>query len=415
MPQTIEAFDHAQAANVPIIVAINKIDRPSADVNLIKQKLSEKNILVEEWGGKFQSAEISAKVGTGMDDLLEKITLEAELLDLKARQDVSARGTIVEARLDKGLGSIATVLIKKGTLNVGDIFLCGSQASKVRALLNERNVRINQALPSDPVQVLGFVDVPNSGEEFIVMKDEREAKNIAQKRAQLKREAEQRRFRKITLDQIGKEISLGKVKELNIIIKGDVDGSIEALSDSLMSLSTDEVQVKIVHRSTGNINDNDVTLASASQAVIIAFNVKVSPEAKLKARELEVDIRNYSIIYEAIEEVKLALEGLLEPEKVEEVTGIAQVLQQFKIPKLGIIAGSSVKSGKVVRNSMLRVKREDEQIHEGVLTSLKRFKDDVNEVKEGFECGIGVQGFTDFIEGDIIEVYEIKEIKRTLK
>tara|TARA_B100000676_G_scaffold45321_1_gene43654 strand:- start:1773 stop:4193 length:2421 start_codon:yes stop_codon:yes gene_type:complete len=414
MPQTIEAFDHAQAANVPIIIAINKIDRPSADVNLIKQKLSEKNILVEEWGGKFQSAEISAKVGTGMDDLLEKISLEAELLDLKARQDVSARGTIVEARLDKGLGSIATVLIKKGTLNVGDIFICGSQASKVRALLNERNIRVKQALPSDPVQILGFTDVPNSGEEFVVMNDEREAKNIAQKRAQLKREAEQRRFRKITLDQIGKEISLGKVKELNIIIKGDVDGSIEALSDSLMSLSTGEVQVKIVHRSTGNINDNDVTLASASQAVIIAFNVKVSPEAKLKARELEVDIRNYSIIYEAIEEVKLALEGLLEPEKVEEVTGIAHVLQQFKIPKLGIIAGSSIKSGKVVRNSMLRVKRDDELIHEGVLTSLKRFKDDVNEVKEGFECGIGVQGFTDFIEGDVIEVYEIKEIKRTL-
>ena len=414
MPQTIEAFDHAQAANVPIIIAINKIDRPSADANLIKQKLSEKNILVEEWGGKFQSAEISAKVGTGMDDLLEKISLEAELLDLKARQDVSARGSIVEARLDKGLGAIATVLIKKGTLNVGDIFICGAQASKVRALLNERNVRVNQALPSDPVQILGFTDVPNSGEEFVVMNDEREAKNIAQKRAQLKREAEQRRFRKITLDQIGKEISLGKVKELNIIIKGDVDGSIEALSDSLMSLSTEEVQVKIVHRSTGNINDNDVTLASASQAVIIAFNVKVSPEAKLKARELEVDIRNYSIIYEAIEEVKLALEGLLEPEKVEEVTGIAHVLQQFKIPKLGIIAGSSVKSGKVVRNSMLRVKRDEELIHEGVLTSLKRFKDDVNEVKEGFECGIGVQGFTDFIEGDVIEVYEIKEIKRTL-
>ena len=414
MPQTIEAFDHAQAANVPIIIAINKIDRPSADVNLIKQKLSEKNILVEDWGGKFQSAEISAKVGTGMDELLEKISLEAELLDLKARQDVPARGTIVEARLDKGLGSIATVLIKKGTLEVGDIFICGSQSSKVRALLNERNVRINKALPSDPVQILGFSDVPNSGEEFIVMKDDREAKNIAQKRAQLKREAEQRRFRKITLDQIGKEISLGKVRELNIIIKGDVDGSIEALSDSLMSLSTNEVSVKIVHRSTGNINDNDVTLASASQAVIIAFNVQVSPEAKLKARELEVDIRNYSIIYEAIEEVKLALEGLLEPEKIEEVTGIAHVLQQFKIPKLGIIAGSSIKSGKVVRNSMLRVKREDELLHEGVLTSLKRFKDDVTEVKEGFECGIGVQGFTDFHEGDIIEVYEIKEIKRTL-
>jgi len=414
MPQTIEAFDHAQAANVPIIVAINKIDRPSSDSNLIKQKLSEKNILVEEWGGKYQSADISAKVGTGMDDLLEKIILEADLLDLKARKDVAARGVIVEARLDKGLGSIATVLIKKGTLKVGNIFICGSQSSKVRALLNERNVKVSEAGPSDPVQVLGFEDVPNAGEEFIIMKDEREARNIAQKRAQLKREAEQRRFRKVTLDQIGKEISKGKLKELNIIIKGDVDGSIEALSDSLMSLSTDEVSVKIVHRSTGNINDNDVTLASASEAVILGFNIKTSPEAKLKAKELEVDIRHYSIIYEAIEEVRLALEGLLEPDKVEEVTGYASVLQQFKIPKLGIIAGSSVKSGKVVRNSMLRVKREDELIHEGVLTSLKRFKDDVSEVKEGYECGIGVKGFTDFHEGDIIEVYEIKEIKRTL-
>jgi len=414
MPQTIEAFDHAQAANVPIIVAINKIDRPSSDSNLIKQKLSEKNILVEEWGGNYQSADISAKVGTGMDDLLEKITLEADLLDLKARADVPARGVVVEARLDKGFGSIATVLVKKGTLKVGDIFICGSQSSKVRALLNERNVKVDSAGPSDPVQVLGFGDVPNAGEEFIIMKDEREARNIAQKRAQLKREAEQRRFRKVTLDQIGKEISKGKIKELNIIIKGDVDGSIEALSDSLMSLSTDEVSVKIIHRSTGNVNDNDVTLASASQAVILGFNIKTSPEAKLKSKELEVDIRHYSIIYEAIEEVKLALEGLLEPEKVEEVTGYATVLQQFKIPKLGIIAGASVKSGKVVRNSMLRVKREDELIHEGVLTSLKRFKDDVAEVKDGYECGIGVKGFTDFHEGDIIEVYEIKEIKRTL-
>ena len=414
MPQTIEAFDHAQAANVPIIVAINKIDRPSSDSNLIKQKLSEKNILVEEWGGSYQSADISAKVGTGMDDLLEKIILEADLLDLKAREDIPARGVVVEARLDKGFGSIATVLIKKGTLKIGDIFICGSQSSKVRALLNERNVKVDYAGPSDPVQVLGFEDVPNAGEEFIIMKDEREARNIAQKRAQLKREAEQRRFRKVTLDQIGKEISKGKVKELNIIIKGDVDGSIEALSDSLMSLSTDEVSVKIIHRSTGNINDNDVTLASASQAVILGFNIKTSPEAKLKSKDLEVDIRHYSIIYEAIEEVRLALEGLLEPEKIEEVTGYASVLQQFKIPKLGIIAGASVKSGKVVRNSMLRVKRDDELIHEGILTSLKRFKDDVSEVKEGYECGIGVKGFTDFYEGDIIEVYEIKEIKRTL-
>ena len=415
MPQTIEAFDHAQAASVPIIVAINKIARPSADINLIKQKLSEKNILVEEWGGKYQCADISAKVGTGMDDLLDKIILEADLLDLKAREDIPARGTIVEARLDKGLGAIATVLVKKGTLNVGDIFLCGAQSSRVRALLNERNIKIDKALPSDPVQILGFEKVPNSGEEFIVMPDVSEARNIAQKRAQLKREAEQRRFRKVTLDQIGKEISEGKVKELNIIIKGDVDGSIEALSDSLMSLSNNEVSVKIVHRSTGNINDNDVTLASASRAVIIGFNVKASPEAKLKSKDLEVDIRYYSIIYEAIEEVKLALEGLLEPDKVEETTGVAEVLQKFKVPKIGIIAGSSVKNGKVVRNSMLRVIREDELIHEGILTSLKRFKDDAQEVKEGYECGIGVQGFTDFSEGDIIECYEIKEIKRTLK
>ena len=415
MPQTIEAFDHAQAAGVPIIVAINKIDRPSADINLIKQKLSEKNILVEDWGGKHQCAEISAKVGTGMDDLLDKVILESELLDLKAREDIPARGTIVEARLDKGLGAIATVLVKKGTLNVGDIFLCGAQSSKVRALLNERNIKIDKALPSDPVQILGFEKVPNSGEEFIVMSDVSAARDIAQKRAQLKREAEQRRFRKVTLDQIGKEISEGKVRELNIIIKGDVDGSIEALSDSLMSLSNNEVSVKIVHRSTGNINDNDVTLASASRAVILGFNVKASPEAKLKSKDLEVDIRYYSIIYEAIEEVKLALEGLLEPDKVEETTGVAKVLQKFKVPKIGIIAGSSVKSGKVVRNSMLRVIREDELIHEGVLTSLKRFKDDAQEVKEGFECGIGVQGFTDFSEDDIIECYEIKEIKRTLK
>ena len=414
MPQTIEAFDHAQAANVPIIIAINKIDRPSADAKLIKQKLSEKNILVEEWGGKHQSAEISATIGTGMDDLLEKITLEADLLDLKARTDVTARGTVVESKLDKGLGSIATVLVKRGTLNIGDMFVCGSQASKVRGLLNERNAKVNQALPADSVQVLGFTQVPNSGEEFIVMLDQKEAKNIAEKRSQLKREAEQRRFRKVTLDQIGLEISTGKVKELNIIIKGDVDGSIEALSDSLMSLGTNEVSVKIIHRSTGNINDNDVTLASASQAIIIGFNIKVSPDAKIKAKDLEVDIRNYSIIYEAIEEVRLGLEGMLEPEKIEEVTGYASVLQQFKVPKLGIVAGSSVKSGKVVRNAMLRVKRDDELLHEGILTSLKRFKDDVNEVKEGFECGIGVQGFTDFEEGDIIEVYEIKEIKRTL-
>ena len=415
MPQTLEAFDHAVAATVPIIIAINKIDKAGADIQRTKKILSEKNILVEDWGGKLQCSEISAKTGEGIDDLLEKITLESELLDLKARRDTTAKGIVLEARLDRGLGPVATILINRGILKVGDIFVCGCQSSKIRALLDERNNRLEEVVPSDPVQVLGCSEVPNSGEELIVFSDEKEAKSIANNRLILKREAEQRRYRKVTLDQIGKEISSGKVKELNIIVKGDMDGSIEALSDSLMVLGNEEVSVKIIHKSTGDVKDNDVVLASASNAVIIGFNINISANAKIKSKELGVDIRNYSIIYKAIEEVELALEGLLEPEKIENIIGSAEVLQKFKIPKMGIIAGSSVKSGKVIRKSKLRVKRNNEMIHEGVLTSLKRFKDDANEVKEGFECGIGVDGFTDFEEGDIIEVYEIEEKKRKLK
>ena len=414
MPQTIEAIDHAKAASVPIIIAINKVDLPAANVDNIKKKLSEKNILVEDWGGKYQCQEISAKSGIGIDGLLEKIQLEAEVLDLKANSDTFARGVVVESRLDKGLGAIATVLIQKGTMKRGDIFVCGTQSTRVRAMLNERGNRITQALPSDPVQVLGFTEVPNAGDILTVFGDEKEAKRIAQERSQIKREAEQRRFRKLTLDQIGKQISAGAIQELDIIIKGDVDGSIEALSDSLMGLSGEEVSVKIIHRSVGMITENDVNLAGTSGAIIIAFNVNASVEAKSRAKSLGVDIRQYSIIYEAINEVKLALEGLLEPEEVEEALGYAEVRDMFKIPKLGLIAGCSIQKGKVIRNALLRVKRNDEVLHEGKLTSLKRFKDDVNEVLEGFECGIGVHGFTAFEAGDIIEVYEIKEIKRSL-
>ncbi|MBC8310962.1 MAG: translation initiation factor IF-2 [Candidatus Marinimicrobia bacterium] len=414
MPQTIEAIDHAKAASVPIIIAINKVDLPAANVDNIKKKLSEQNILVEDWGGKYQCQEISAKSGLGIDDLLEKIQLEAEVLDLKANRDTLARGVVVESRLDKGLGAIATVLIQKGTLKRGDIFVCGTQSTRVRAMLNERGNTVTQALPSDPVQILGFTEVPNAGDMLTVFGDEKEAKRIAQERSQIKREAEQRRFRKLTLDQIGKQISAGAIKELDIIIKGDVDGSIEALSDSLMGLSGDEVSVKIIHRSVGMITENDVNLAGTSGAIVIAFNVNASAEAKARSKTLGVDIRQYSIIYEAINEVKLALEGILEPEEVEEALGYAEVRDMFKIPKLGLIAGCSIQKGKVIRNALLRVKRGDEILHEGKLTSLKRFKDDVNEVLEGFECGIGVHGFTAFEAGDIIEVYEIKEIKRSL-
>ncbi len=414
-PQTLEAIDHAQAANVPLIVAINKIDLPAANSENVKKQLSEKNILVEDWGGKYQSADISAKKGTGIDELLDKILIEAEVLDLKANYDCNAKGVIVESRLDKGLGPIATILVQHGVVKKSDIFLCGAQYSKIRELLNERNDIVKEASPSDPVQVLGFKKVPNAGDLFQIYTDEREAKKIALQRSQLEREANFQRHQKLTLDQVGRNIKSGAIKDLNIIIKGDVDGSIEALSDSLMQLSNDEVNIKIVLKSAGMISQNDITLASASDAFIVAFNVSASVNARKLAKSYGIEIRYYSVIYEAIDEIKLALEGLLEPDIVEDSIGKAIVKESFKIPKIGIISGSYVSEGKVIKNSLLRVLREDEIIYEGNLTSLKRFKDDVNEVKNGFECGIGVAGFYDFQENDVIEVYAKKEVKRTLK
>ena len=414
MPQTLEAIDHAKAASVPIIVAINKIDKPAADIDKIKKQLSEKSILVEDWGGKYQCSSISAKTGEGIEDLLDKILLEADVLDLKAVQDCLCKSVVIESRLDKGIGPVATVLIEKGTLRKGEVFVCGSQYSRVRDLLNERGDSVAIAYPSDPVQILGFNKVPTAGESFIVYKDEKEAKKISEDRSRLEREAIHQMHSKITLDQISEEIKTGKVSELNILIKGDVDGSIEALSDSLMSISSKEVKVKIILKSVGMLSQNDVRLAAASKGIVICFNVSSSTMARKLARELGVQIKHYSIIYEAIEEIKLALEGLLAPDIVENSIGTAQVRDLFKIPKIGMIAGCFIDKGKVIRNSKLRLLRDNEIIYEGKLTSLKRFKDDVSEVKEGYECGIGIDNFTEFQEKDIIEVYELKEVKRKL-
>ena len=415
MPQTIEAIDHAKAASVPIIIAINKIDKPGADSEKIKKQLSEHKILVEDWGGKYQCSELSAKSGQGIEDLIDKILIESELLDLKAAYAVPAKGIVIESKLDKGQGAKATVLIQQGTLRKSDIFICGSQFSKVRELFNERNQKIKEAFPSDPVQILGFPKVPNAGEIFKVYEDDREAKKIAQERSVLEREAVHQMHSRITLEQVGKEISSGKVHDLNILIKGDVDGSIEALSDSLMQLSNDEVNIKIVLRSVGMVTENDVQLAAASNAVIVCFNVRSTVNSKKMARDLGVQIRHYSIIYEAIEEIKLALEGLLEPDIVEKSIGEAEVRELFKIPKIGLISGCHVIKGKVIKNSLLRLKRDNEIIYEGKLTSLKRFKDDVTEVLENFDCGIGIDNFKEYKINDIIEVYELNEVKRKLK
>ena len=413
-PQTLEALDHAKAASVPIIIAINKIDKPAADIEKIKKELSEKDILVEDWGGKYQCSPISAKTGEGVEDLLEKILLEADVLDLKAVQKTLCRAIVIESRLDRGIGPVATVLIQKGTLKKGEIYVCGSQASKIRGILNERNEDVLCAYPSDPVQILGFKKVPTAGESLIIYADEKEAKKIANERSRLEREAIHQMHSKITLDQISEEIKSGKVSELNILIKGDVDGSIEALSDSLMSISSDEVKVKIILKSVGMLSQNDVRLASASNGIIICFNVSSSIMARKLARELSVEIKHYSIIYEAIDEIKLALEGLLKPDIIEESIGSAEVRDIFKVPKLGMIAGCYIEKGKVIKNSKLRLIRENETIYEGKLTSLKRFKDDTNEVLEGYECGIGIDNFKEFKVKDIIEVYEYKEVKRKL-
>jgi len=415
MPQTKEAISHAQAAGVPIIFAINKMDRPTANPDKIKEQLSTMNLLVEDWGGKIQSQELSAKTGEGVDELLEKLMLEAELLELKANPNKDAVGTVVEAQLDKGRGYVTTLLVEGGTLHIGDYLLCGSFSGKVKAMFDERGNAIKSAGPSIPVSVLGLDGAPQAGDRFNVMEDEREAKQIATKRAQLQREQSVRTQRHITLDEIGRRIALGDFQELNIILKGDVDGSVEALSGSLQKLSTEEIQINIIHKGVGAITESDVLLASASDAIIIGFNVRPAGPAKAIADKEEIDVRTYSIIYDAINDVKDAMEGMLSPEIKEEITGNAEIREVYKISKVGNIAGCMVTSGKIYRKSLIRVIRDAIVIHTGTLDSLKRFKDDVKEVAKGYDCGLQIKGFNDIKEGDIIEAYQEVSVKKTLK
>ncbi len=414
MPQTVEAISHAQAANVPIVIAINKIDKPEANPDRIRQQLSEKGVLVEEWGGKYQSVEISARSGKNVDQLLEKILLEAEVLDLKANPNRLARGVVIESELDKGKGIVATVLVQKGSLRVGDSFVCGIWSGRVRAMFDERGRRLEVAGPSRPVQLLGFDGIPQAGDEFIVLANEREAREISLKRQQLKREQDFRQRRLITLDDISQQIKQGQVKDLPIIVKGDVDGSVEALSDALMKLSTNEVKVVVIHKGVGGISESDVLLAAASRAVIIGFHVRPNLNARRLADAEEVDIRLYNIIYDAINEVKSALEGMLAPSVSEEVLATVEVRETFKISKVGTVAGCYVQDGKVARNNKVRIVRDGVVVFDGGIASLKRFKEDVREVEQGFECGIMLDGFNDVKVGDIIEAYTLVETKRKL-
>lgn len=414
MPQTVEALNHAQAAGVPIIIAINKIDKPGANSEKIKQQLAERNVLVEDWGGKYQIVELSAKSGLNVEQLLEKILLEAEILDLKANPDRYARGAVVEAELDKGRGITATILVQKGTLKVGDPFVAGVHYGRVRAMFDERGNKVKDAPPSSPVLVLGIEGAPQAGDNFVVIPSEREAKEIANKRSQLKREQDQKQIHHITLDEIAKQISIGGVKELPLIVKGDVDGSVEALSDSLMKLTNEEVVVRVIHKGVGGISESDVLLAAASNAIIIGFHVRPNINARKLAEKSKVDIRLYSVIYNAISEVKSALEGLLSPLISEEVTATVEVRDTFKVPKFGTVAGCYVQDGKIVRNNKIRLVRDGIVIHEGDISSLKRFKDDVREVDSGYECGLSIANFNDVKVGDIIEAFKLVETKKKL-
>ncbi|SRX72214.1 translation initiation factor IF-2 [Aequorivita antarctica] len=415
MPQTKEAISHAQAAGVPIVFAINKIDKQGANPEKIKEGLAQMNLLVEDWGGKIQSHDISAKTGEGVKELLEKVLLEAELLELTANPNRQAYGTVVEAFLGKGRGYVSTVLVQGGTLRVGDYLLAGQNSGKVKAMQDERGNSVKEAGPSTPVSVLGLDGAPQAGDKFSVFEDEREAKAIATKRTQLQREQSVRTQRHITLDEIGRRIALGDFKELNIILKGDVDGSVEALTDSFQKLSTEEVQVNIIHKAVGPITESDVLLASASDAIIIGFNVRPMGNARQIADKEEIDIRTYSIIYDAINDVKDAMEGMLSPEMKEEITGTAEIRETFKISKVGTIAGCMVTSGKIFRNSGIRLIREGVVIYTGELASLKRFKDDVKEVAKGYDCGIQVKNYNDIYENDIIEAFQEVMIKKKLK
>ena len=415
MPQTKEAISHAQAANVPIIFAINKIDKPGANPEKVKERLAGMNLLVEDWGGKIQSHDISAKVGTGVKELLEKVLLEAELLDLKSNPNKAAQGTVVEAFLDKGKGYVSTILVQHGTLKIGDYMLAGKHHGKIKAMHDERGNIVTVAGPSTPVSVLGLDGAATAGDKFNVFEDEKEAKQIASKRSQLMREQSVRTQRHITLDEIGRRIALGQFKELNIILKGDVDGSVEALSDSFSKLSTEEIQINIIHKGVGAITETDVMLASASDAIIIGFNVRPAGNARQLADKEEIDIRNYSIIYDAIDDLKDAMEGMLSPVIKEEVTGTAEIREIFKVSKVGSIAGCMVTDGKIFRNSKIRIIREGVVIHTGDLATLKRFKDDVKEVSKGYDCGIQIKGYNEIEQLDIIEAFQEVEVKKKLK
>jgi translation initiation factor IF-2 len=415
MPQTKEAIAHAQAAEVPIIFAINKVDKPTANPDKVKESLSQMNLLVEDWGGKIQSQDISAKTGLGVDELMEKVLLEAEMLDLKANPDKHAVGTVVEASLDKGRGYVTTLLVSAGTLKIGDYMLAGKNSGKIKAMFDERGKNIKEAGPSAPVSILGLDGAPQAGDKFNVFEDEREAKQIAARRTQLQREQSVRTQKHITLDEIGRRIAIGDFKELNIILKGDVDGSVEALSNSLQKLSTDEIHVNIIHKAVGQITESDVLLATASDAIIIGFQVRPSGTARQIAEKESIDIRTYSIIYDAIEELKDAMEGMLSPEVKEEITGNVEIRETFKISKIGTIAGCMVLSGKVFRNSSIRIIRDGVVVHTGELGSLKRFKDDVKEVAKGYECGLNIKNYNDIAIGDIIEAYQQVEVQKKLK
>ncbi|MBQ8423832.1 MAG: translation initiation factor IF-2 [Coprobacter sp.] len=414
MPQTVEAINHASAAGVPIVFAINKIDKPNANPDKIKEELAAMNYLVEDWGGKYQSQDISAKKGTGVEELMEKVLLEAELLDLKANPNRRASGSIIESSLDKGRGYVATILVENGTLRTGDIVLAGTHFGRVKAMFNERNARIKEAGPSAPVLILGLNGAPTAGDQFKVLETEQEAREIANKREQLQRELGLRTHKLLTLDDIGRRIAIGNFQELNIIVKGDVDGSIEALSDSLIKLSTEEIQVNVLHKAVGQISESDVTLAAASNAIIVGFQVRPSMAARKQAENEGVDIRLYSIIYDAIEEVKAAMEGMLSPEIKEEITATAEVRETFRISKVGTIAGCMVKEGKIKRSNKIRLIRDGIVIYSGELGSLKRFKDDVKEVASGYECGLNITNYNDIKVGDLIESYEEVEVKKTL-
>ena len=414
MPQTKEAISHAQAAGVPIVFAINKIDKQNANPDKIKEALAGMNLMVEDWGGKVQSQDISAVNGTGIKELLEKVLLEAELLELKANPSRKAKGTVVEAFLDKGRGYVSTILVQNGTLKMGDYILAGKQSGKVKAIFNERGINLNSALPATPVSILGLDGAPQAGDSFMVLEDEREAKQIAAKRTQLVREQSVRTQRHITLDEIGRRIALGDFKELNIILKGDVDGSVEALTDSLQKLSTGEIEVNIIHKGVGAITESDVLLASASDAIVIGFNVRPMGNARAIAEKEEIDIRSYSIIYDAINDVKDAMEGLLSPEMKEEVTGTVEIRETFKISKVGTIAGCMVTSGKIFRNSGIRIIRDGVVTFTGELISLKRFKDDVKEVAKGYDCGLQIKNFNDIKIGDVLECFQEIAIKKSL-